>query len=108
MALNRLPRFAPAAALLAVCGYYAVLGGEYSAFDLQRLDRLQAEETAALDVARSEVAQFREQSALLQDDAATLERVARERFGMIRPGETLYRFVEVEAPVSAARIAVSP
>jgi cell division protein FtsB len=28
----------------------------------------------------------------LQVDSATLERVARERFGMIRAGEILYRF----------------
>jgi len=108
MALNRLPRFATGLALLGVCGYYAVLGGEYSAFDLQRLDRLQAVETAALDVAIAEVAALREQSALLEDDASTIERVARERFGMIRQGETLYRFVEVDGPSGEARIAASP
>jgi cell division protein FtsB len=30
----------------------------------------------------------------LRDDSGTLERVARERFGMIKEGETLYRFAE--------------
>lgn len=30
----------------------------------------------------------------LQNDSATLERLARERFGMIRDGEVLYRLVE--------------
>ena len=30
----------------------------------------------------------------LQNDSATLERLARERWGMIRDGEILYRLVE--------------
>lgn len=30
----------------------------------------------------------------LQNDSATLERLARERFGMIRDGEVLYRLAE--------------
>jgi cell division protein FtsB len=33
----------------------------------------------------------------LQNDPPTLERVARERFGMIKEGETLYRFAVPEA-----------
>jgi len=32
----------------------------------------------------------------LENDPATIERVAREDFGMIRDGETLYRFVEAD------------
>jgi cell division protein FtsB len=39
----------------------------------------------------------------LQSDSATIERIARERYGMIRPGERLYRFVQPDsaAPDSA-------
>ena len=32
----------------------------------------------------------------VRSDPATLERIAREQFGMIREGETLYRFVPPE------------
>jgi cell division protein FtsB len=108
MALNALPRYAVRGALLGICGYYAVLGGDYSAFDLQRLERLQADETAALEVARTEVATLREHSELLERDPATIERLARERFGMIRRGELLYRFVEVKPTAREAIVAVSP
>jgi cell division protein FtsB len=41
----------------------------------------------------------------LEDDRSTIEAVARERFGMIREGEVLYRFVDVDsagAPVDGA------
>jgi cell division protein FtsB len=39
------------------------------------------------DSLRAEIARFRR-------DPATLERLARERFGMARPGETIYRVDE--------------
>ena len=32
----------------------------------------------------------------LESDSATLERIARERYGMIRDGEILYRFADPE------------
>jgi cell division protein FtsB len=32
----------------------------------------------------------------LESDSATIERVARERYGMIRRGEVLYRIAEPE------------
>jgi cell division protein FtsB len=38
---------------------------------------------------------------LLENDAATIERVAREDFGMIRDGETLYRFAESDVEPEA-------
>jgi hypothetical protein len=37
----------------------------------------------------------------LMNDSATIERIARERFGMIRNGERLYRFAN--APDSARK-----
>jgi hypothetical protein len=33
----------------------------------------------------------------LESDDAAIERIARERFGMIREGEILYRFVPVDS-----------
>ena len=93
---------APAVALLSVAIYYAVWGGEYSAFDLWRLSDMQQAESEALAVTRAEVDSLRLRVALLEADPASIERVARERFGMIRDGELLYRFVEVKPTPEAA------
>jgi cell division protein FtsB len=92
-----------AGAVLAVALYYAALGGEYSALDLLRLrrDRRAAEDTLART--RREVDSLKERAAKLESDPATIERVARERFGMIRDGETLYRFVPVDSATAGAK-----
>ena len=82
-------------AILVVAVYYAVWGGEYSAFDLRRLHREQSDVSARVDATRLEVDSLRQVAKLLEDDPATIEAVARERFGMIRDGELLYRFVKV-------------
>jgi cell division protein FtsB len=86
-----------------VAAYYALWGGEYSAFDLRRLDAQREVRAAELAGARAAVDSLRAYAALLEKDDATLERVARERFGMIRDGETLYRFFEAEPESGAAR-----
>jgi cell division protein FtsB len=57
--------------------------------EMQR-DRLHEQlysERASGDSLRLEIARHR-------DDSATIERIARERFGMVRPGETIYRVDE--------------
>lgn len=83
--------------LLGVALYYAVLGGEYSSFDLWRIWRQQQVEAAALERTRAEADSLARIADLLEDDPTTIEAVARERFGMIRPGEILYRFVDTGA-----------
>jgi cell division protein FtsB len=97
VALRPRGRHLLAAAVLAVALYYAAFGGEYSAIDLLRLkrDRRGAEE--ALARTRHEVDSLKARARSLEQDPATLERVARERFGMVREGETLYRFVPVDS-----------
>ncbi len=78
--------------LLLVAAYYSVFGGEYSLFELRSA-------RAAVQTERATTVQLQDQidsllawTDSLQSDSATLERVARERFGLIREGETLYRF----------------
>ena len=86
--------------LLLVVGaalYYALFGGEYSVFDVRRLGQRVAEEQARLDSLRAEVDSLEARADLLASDSATIERIARERYGMIRPGERLYRFVEEDS-----------
>jgi cell division protein FtsB len=82
--------------LLTIAVYYAVWGGEYSVFDLRRLHSQQAAEAARIEAARLHVDSLRALASALESDPAAIEAVARERFGMIRPGEVLYRFVTVE------------
>ncbi|HET8654730.1 MAG TPA: septum formation initiator family protein [Longimicrobiaceae bacterium] len=90
-----LGRLVPAL-LVAVAAYYAVWGGEYSAPDLWRLHHRREDAIAHLAESRHQVDSLRHVADLLDHDPATIERVARERFGMIRDGELLYRFVTVE------------
>ncbi|MEX2467866.1 MAG: septum formation initiator family protein [Gemmatimonadota bacterium] len=91
----------PALLLLAV--YYAVFGGEYSIFELRQA-RIDVEE-ARVELAelRERIDSLRARADSLENDPAALERIARERFGMIREGETLYRFA---APGEAAAAGV--
>ena len=91
----RLWRAATAVVLLGLAGYVAVMGGEHSLIDARRadseLERLNAELLAAQ--ARNDSLALRIDS-LLHDDGA-LERLARERYGLIRDGEYLYRMSDV-------------
>jgi cell division protein FtsB len=79
-----------------VAVYYALWGGEYSAFDLRRLRKERVEMEARLADTRAALDTLRSYEGLLERDPATIERVARERFGMVREGEVLYRFVELQ------------
>jgi cell division protein FtsB len=86
-------------ALVGLALYYAIFGGEYSVFEVRRAREGQSEALEELARLRRENDSLRAWVDSLENDSATLERIARERFGMIRPGEVLYRFAE---PDSAA------
>ena len=82
------------ALLLGGAAYFAVFGGEYNAFELRRVRHEQAlEEQRAADMRLSVDAQ-RARRDSLRDDSATIERIAREQYGLIRDGERLYRFAD--------------
>lgn len=89
--MGRLAKLVIPALLLAAL-YYAVFGGEYSVFELRKA-------RTALELERDTLSQLERQvdsltawSDSLRDDRTILERIAREQFGMIKEGETLYRF----------------
>ena len=94
--------------LLGVAAYYAVFGGEYSVLEVRhtRLDTDEARVTLASLLAEVDSLSVRAEA--LENDPKTLETLARERFGMIRDGEMLYRFAdhpgdsEEDAGVSSA------
>jgi len=94
-------RLALGAALLLGSGYAAVFGGQYDHFEVRQVRIERDLEAARLDSARSEAARLVARADSLETDSATIERVARERYGLIRPGERLYRFAD-RAPDSAA------
>ena len=81
-------------ALVIGAAYFALFGGEYSLLELQRLKSDLAEEQVRLDEARAEIVRLQARVDSLENDSATIERIARERYGLIRPGERLYRFVD--------------
>ena len=79
---------------------FAAEGGEYGTLDLLRLRSQMRRERDAIVQLRSEVDSLSRVEKALTTDSATQERVAREVFGMIRPGEILYHVV---SPDSARR-----
>ncbi len=81
-------------ALLGLALYYALFGGEYSVFELRRARIEREREAAVLAERRRQIDSLRAWADSLNVDSATLERIARERFGMIREGEILYRYAE--------------
>ncbi|MDH3424767.1 MAG: septum formation initiator family protein [Gemmatimonadota bacterium] len=80
--------------LLLAAGYYAVFGGEYSVFEVRRARTNLEIESAMLVEVLGDIDSLSAWADSLRRDPATIERIAREDFGMIRDGETLYRFVE--------------
>jgi cell division protein FtsB len=82
----------PAALMLAA--YWAVFGGEYSIFEVRRARRDSEAEAAELTRLQHDIDSLEALRDSLEDDPGMLERLARERYGMIKDGEQLYRLVE--------------
>jgi len=80
--------------LLGLAVYYALFGGEYSLLELQRARTEIKAQEQELILLREEVDYLLARADSLQNDSATLEKLAREHFGMIRDGEVLYRLGE--------------
>ncbi len=78
--------------VLGAAGYFAFFGGEYSWLDLRRLERERKAQEAAVRATRQEVKVLRARADSLERDSLAVERLAREKYGLIRDGERLYRF----------------
>jgi cell division protein FtsB len=79
--------------LIALALYFAVQGGEYSTRDLFVLQRRERALTRQVDSLRRQVDSLGRFLKLVKTDSATMERIAREEFGMVRGDkEILYRF----------------
>ena len=77
-----------------LAAYYMVFGGEYSWFELRDSRAAVEQENVDLADLYRQIDSLRAWADSMQIDSVTLERIARERFGMIRDGETLYRFAQ--------------
>ena len=79
---------------------FAVEGGEYGTLDLLKLKARAREERDSILSLRVQVDSLSRLEKSLRTDPVTQERVAREVYGMLRPGELLYQVVR---PDSAKR-----
>lgn len=86
-------RIAAAAAMLAVVGLCATsVFGDGGLLEIERLRGEDARLRAKADALETDNARLKDEVRKLQDDDATIERVAREQQGLVKDGETLYRF----------------
>ncbi len=79
-------------AVLIVAAYYALFGGEYTVLDLRSIQQESQVATEQLQELRELADSLALRADSLEHDDRTLETLARERFGMIRDGEILYRY----------------
>lgn len=82
-----------ALAALVFALYFGIQGGEYATTDLLALRRQEAGEWSQVVRLRRVVDSLQREATAIEHDPRVQERVARERFGMIRHGEVLYRLV---------------
>jgi len=93
--LRRLGLRAFIGVLWAAAVYYLVFGGPYSVFDLRALEQEEVRAQRRLDSLRTVADSLELRADSLENDSFAIERTARERYGMIRDGERLIRFVRV-------------
>ena len=81
-------------ALIGLSVYFALFGGEYSVFEVRRVRAENLELEQRLTELKWANDSLSTRAEALDTDSATIERLARERYGMIRDGEVLYRIAE--------------
>jgi cell division protein FtsB len=90
-------RLAVLALLGAVALWFAIEGGEYGTIDLLRQQNQKRHLTRDIDsLARVVDSLARYRNSVLVDPRVQ-ERIAREKFGMVRGNELLYRFAEPDS-----------
>jgi cell division protein FtsB len=73
--------------------YFAFQGGEYGTLDLRQLRQDVVEESTNVVRLEHLVDSLERLATAIERDPKMQERVARERFGMLRKGEFMYRLV---------------
>jgi cell division protein FtsB len=80
--------------------YFAFQGGEYGTLDLRQLRQDVREESTTVVRLQHLVDSLERVATAIEKDPRMQERVARERFGMLKKGEFLYRLVPTGKSVS--------
>ncbi len=75
---------------------FGAFGGEYGTLDWWELKQRVRDERAAIERLKLQLDSLGREADAIERDPATQERAARELFGMIRPGEVLYRVETVK------------
>ena len=86
--------------VVALAIIFAIQGGEYSTGDWLTLKRQAREERAEVESLKAAIDSLQALAGRVEKDPAEQERIAREEFGMIRPGEILYRLVPADSVAS--------
>ena len=93
-------------------GYYWMVGGEYTRAGLERLERDIESRRTEKTAREAELGSIRAWADSLVSNSWAIERVARERYGFVRPDEVLVRFVELgdggEFPVQSPQAHAPP
>ena len=82
--------------LVAAALYFAVQGGEYSTLQWLELRKRERAEAALVQQLTREVDSLARVKKRVETDPAVQERVARELYGMLRPGEVEYTLLRDE------------
>ncbi|HEX6432841.1 MAG TPA: septum formation initiator family protein [Gemmatimonadales bacterium] len=82
--------------------YFAFQGGEYGTLDLRQLRQDVVEESTNVVRLQHLVDSLERVATAIEKDPRMQERVARERFGMLKKGEFLYRLVPTTGEKSAS------
>ncbi len=83
--------------------YFAFQGGEYGTLDLRQLRHDVVEESTHVVRLQRLVDSLERLATAIEKDPRMQERVARERFGMLKKREFLYRLVPTSKEVSGER-----
>lgn len=72
--------------------------GNYGFFQIMRLERQKAELKQEIERLKSEHEELMRSKEMLKNDLAYIEKIAREKYRMVKPGETVYQIVAPEKP----------
>jgi len=76
---------------------YLFVGGEEGLIEIRRQDQAWAELQARVEQLQAENDSLRQILDMLEHDADYIEKVAREEYGMVKPGEKVYRLQDLPA-----------
>jgi cell division protein FtsB len=79
--------------VLALALLFALQGGEYSTFNFLALKRQEKEEILRIRELEQEVDSLKQEAIAVETDPEVQERLARELYGMLRPGEFVYNIL---------------